>query len=188
MAGEIQKWSSGWWFRCAFAGLAGGVAMSLYLAATSAWNGQGAWYPLNVIAATFAQYRPPVGAYSAPASLAGLFLHGLNSAVWGAIYGLLLMTFTPRQADSFRKSAVIGLGWGVVFYLFMAQIIAPAFDPYVYSLHPGHFFIAHMIYGVVTAVSLVGFTGHQIPVTEIEGPVEAVPEEEEATISVERRF
>jgi hypothetical protein len=151
---SIERWSSGWWFRCVIAGLIGGVAMAAYLMLVHGLGGPGAWYPINVIGAMVPAYRPPGVMYASDPSLSGAFLHLFTSAVWGALYGFLLMYLTPRQNRSPGRASLVGLGWGVVFYLFSGLVIGPALDPAIAQLNPVHWAIAHLIYGVVTGLSL----------------------------------
>ncbi|MDB5097204.1 MAG: conserved hypothetical rane spanning protein [Cyanobacteria bacterium RYN_339] len=150
-----------WWNRAALAGLAGGTAMALYQMIISAAMGHGLWRPLNLIGGVIPYFRPPAPGLAAPGfwpgTTVGAALHLMMSMGWGLLYGVMVAAiaayFAPPIARSWFFGLFVGLGWGVVSYVAMGMIVGPALDPALNWVDGYPFFVAHVVFGLVTALT-----------------------------------
>jgi hypothetical protein len=151
---KLSKPVKGYWTIAAVSGVVAGIAMLVYAGLAERWFGAGLWLPVDVLV------RPTVvvPGYAGLATWVGVAVHLLTAAVWGLGYGAflaLLSTYGPARMDrSWTVAALLGLGWGVVAYLMMGLAIAPALNPKAFLLHPATFFVAHLVFGLVTALGL----------------------------------
>jgi hypothetical protein len=128
-------------------GLAGGGVMVGIALAYGLLSGRGIWFPVNLIGAVLIrelQGAPPevLARFHLPALLAGLLIHGLLSALLGALYGLILPTLPGSP-----------LAWAVIvgplLWLAATFAILPIFNPVMarYVDWPS-FALAHVAYGL----------------------------------------
>jgi hypothetical protein len=138
-----------WWGKAVVAGLIGGVAMAAYLMIAASIMGLGFWTPVYMIAGVFQAYRPPVPG-TAGAAAAGVFLHLLTAAFWGAAFAWLAGIF-PRTVHGWGASTLWGLAYGIVVWVIMGEGIGPSLSPPMDQAPAVNFFISHLIFGMVTA-------------------------------------
>lgn len=174
-----------WWRRCAWAGVMGGVAMGLYLMVTTWANGRGFWLPMNLIGAVAPGLRPPVSHFALGLSSVGTALHLLTSCLWGLIYGAALVALRPRIARNWAGASLLGLGWGVAAWALMGKLAGPLVDPFIAAVPPAHFFVGHLIYGLVTALSLRAIYRNEDLVTVAIAP--RIHESDKSRVSTPRR-
>lgn len=184
----LEQIPRAWWGKCAIAGLIGGAAMALYMMATLGAARGGWWVPINVIGAMFPAFWPAGVSPSVPLgfvpgqSLVGLAIHLVFSVVWALFYGALIAAFAPRQARSASWQTAMGLGWGVTIWSFFGLGLMWLFDPVVilYLAPSVHFFVANVIYAVLTAWVIAAWT--QAPELSVtfapEAPVNVGPDVE----------
>lgn len=190
-----------WWNRAALAGLAGGVVMAVYEMIASVASGHGLWWPLNMIGGAMSYFRPlapgvsdpnaglPTASGSLmlpdpgmfwPGTTVGAALHLMASMVFGLGYGLLVAVLAASLvrglARSWSFAVLAGLGWGVITWVAMGLLIGPALAPSLNYAQPGQTFIAHLIFGVVTALGFTAMT-RQAHVTITFAPSEVRAEE-----------
>ncbi len=152
----------GWWVKTVLAGLIGGAAMMLFLMATYAAYGLGAWFPPNGIATVLPFFRPlpgelPAGSFVAAQSLTGLLIHALLSAGLGVVFGAFVEAFMAPQARKWLWQALAGFvyatlvwmffGFGGVYLAGLQQVFGTA-----------TFFFGHLVFGVVLGISLALMT------------------------------
>jgi hypothetical protein len=77
---------------------------------------------------------------------------------YGAFIAWLSTYGPPRMARSWTVGLLVGLGWGVVTYLVMGLALGPTFNPKAYMLSPVTYFVAHLIFGVVTGLTLTSLS------------------------------
>lgn len=152
-----DRTSGNYWGKAALAGLIGGLAIG-YLMAGSAMYGAGLWQPANVIGDTFMDGGATVGTFLASLTLTGVVLHLVTSAFWGLVFGAIAAYMAPRILHSYGRSAIAGALYGVGVWLVMGLLIGPLFNPAVLIADGTHYFISHVIYGVLTALSLTAMT------------------------------
>lgn len=150
MATRSQDIPGRWWERSVLAGLIGGAAFFLYKAVSLAILGIGFWAPLNMMAALFPGFRPPATTYSWGATLTGLVILGVISALGGGFFGWAAATFYPRAIRSWGKATLIGLAWGVVGGSLLTFLVATWLFPELVQASPVNFFIGCMVYELVT--------------------------------------
>jgi hypothetical protein len=61
--------------------------------------------------------------------------------------------FAPAIARSWFFGLFAGLGWGVITYVAMGLLAGPALDPALNWIDAYPFFVAHVTYGLVTALT-----------------------------------
>jgi hypothetical protein len=167
-----------WWNRSALAGLFGGMAMALYQMLASVATGHGLWWPFNLIGGAIPYFRPLASAHGSPVTLmpaggggfiltnpgmfwpgttVGLALHLMTAMAWGLLYGLLVVmlqaTLVPGIARSRGFAALVGFGWGLISWIVMGLIAGPFLSPSLDYANPSQYFLGHIIYGLVTALS-----------------------------------
>jgi hypothetical protein len=172
-----------WWNRSALAGLLGGFAMAVYQMVASALTGHGLWWPFNLIGGAIPYFRPlapDVGSQGFmvpaaggglglanpgmfwPGTTVGLALHLMTSMAWGLLYGLLVALLGAAVVTGVARSWVfallVGFGWGFVSWLVMGLIAGPYLSPSLNYASPGQYFVGHIIFGIVTALSLTALT------------------------------
>lgn len=154
----VTKAPGHWWAKCAVAGIVGGLAMGAYEMMATALTGGGFWAPLNMIGATLPAFRPPAVGFVAGPTLSGLMLHMIASAFWGLVYGALVLAVAPRFGRTWPSESVLGLVYGVGVWIVMGLFIGPLLDPVMRMAPPVNFFIGHVVYGLVVAWVLTGWT------------------------------
>ncbi len=152
----------GWWAKTALAGLLAGTAMLAFLMVAFSAMGRGAWYPVNGVASILPVFQPP-GALLSPTfvpgpSLFGLTLHLLVSAVFGVIYGGAVEAFAPRRARSWYWEGLMGMGYGVLVWVFSGYGGSYLVDAQAVVFESVSFLAGHLIYGLVLGLSLAALT------------------------------
>jgi hypothetical protein len=135
-------------------GLLAGAVMALLMAAWGVATGNGVWYPVNLIAATFIPSLQSV----ASADVATLAQFSLAGAVVGsalhfglaALVGLLFVALLPTLPGSPALwSAVVGpILW------FIAEVLAlPLVNPLMATLTaPASLFISNVVYSLILGI------------------------------------
>lgn len=148
-----------WWQKAALAGLFGGVAMALYAMAISLAVGHGFWRPLDMIGGTVPAFRTEGGGLW-QGTLTGLAIHLVLSVAWGLVYGAVLAgaaaLFAPGIARSWFNALFLGLAWGALSYVGTGVAVGPLMDPALAWMDAYPFFVAHIVFGLVTALSFTG--------------------------------
>lgn len=159
---RLEKATRTYWRDSAVAGAIGGAVMLLYVGLSEGWMGLGLWTPLDVLAGVLPGMPVAVPGYDAVATAVGIALHLMAAAAWGLAYGGFLALLSaygpPRMARSWTVATLMGLGWGVAVYLFMGLIIGPAINPRAFVLEPVTYFVAHLIFGLVTGLALTSLS------------------------------
>lgn len=114
-------------------GLIAGLVMALYLILASLLGGVG---PVELLSRFGAGQVSPA---------AGLFSHLAVSAVYGAVGGVVLNAVRGRLP---APSWLLGLGYGLVLYLFAQVILRGAVSPML-QIPTLHLLVAHLVYGLV---------------------------------------
>lgn len=82
-----------------------------------------------------------------PFNLAGLVLglagHMMNSVVFAVIFGV----FVGRRGLGLVPLLGAGMAWGVLVFVMMWFVVAPAVDPVLRNLNGGVFFLGHLMWG-----------------------------------------
>lgn len=147
-----RKIPASWWGKCAIAGIIGGVAMLLYWMVTDIARGIGPWAQINTIGATFPVFRPVSADFDPGATLVGLVLHLLVATGLGLAYGAIAGLVWPHQARDLGMAVMMGLAFGAAAWIVMGLIIGPLINPLVLGFEQANNAVAHLIYGVVTAL------------------------------------
>jgi hypothetical protein len=156
MASRLGRIPSTWWAKSAAAGLVGGLVMALSWSIGSALMGHGFWMPLTAVGTTMP--NQPLAPGASGFTMLGAFLHLLTAFCWGVIYGVLAGVVAPRYATTPGRAALMGLGFGLFSYVLMGLIVGPLVDPRITAVHPVNYFVGHVVFGVVTALSLYAMT------------------------------
>lgn len=132
--------------RSAIAGVLGGLAMGGY-EMMAAWSiGPGLLAPLELIGAT----HPFAGLHAA---LVGAGMHVVTAAFWGTKFGSIVGAAPPAFLKP-RGAVLTGLAWGIGVWFIMGKIVGPLLNPMIARAPEPHFFIGHVVYGIVTALTL----------------------------------
>ena len=176
----------GWWAKTVVAGLIGGAAMMLFLMAAYAAMGLGAWFPPNGIATVLPNFRPipgelPPPDFVAAQSLTGLLIHALMSGLLGVVFGAIAEGFLADHARSVPRMAVAGFVYATFVWMFFGFG-----GVYLAGLQPvfgtATFFFGHLVFGVVTGISLALMTTKRDMLT-----VTFAPEEKPAAATTTAR-
>ena len=81
--------------------------------------------------------------FNAPALVAGLMGHMMNSVILGAIFGAVV----ARRALSTGATLMAGMVWGVAVFAAMWFVVVPAVDPLMLNLNAPAFFAGHLMWG-----------------------------------------
>ena len=130
-----------------FGGAIAGFIMGIYLVIAGLINGDG---PGTVIG----RFTPSGDG----SPLVGALGHLAVSAVYGAIFALLLGQVGRIRPSLLRFSWLLGAVFGLGLWLAAEFIILPAVDSPLQLIPPIHFALSHLIYGLVlgAAVSRAG--------------------------------
>ncbi len=118
-------------------GVIAGLAMALYLAMSTALQGQVPWAVLSAFDAS---------TKSSP--LVGLVMHLAVSGVYGAVFGLLWKS-THRLVPAAWPGWLLGLIFGLLLFLVAELVLLPSTPTALREIPFYHFGIAHLIYGAV---------------------------------------
>lgn len=157
-----SRFPASFWAASLASGVLGSVGMALYIMSATALTGRGFWTPMNMIAAVVPSFRPPAMAFVAGPTLSGIAIHLTMGAAWGLAFGSLAALILPTRITTPIVLAMIaGLGLGVAVYLVTGVVIGPTLDPVLSKANPLHYFVAHVVFGLVTAGVLATWTGRR---------------------------
>ena len=150
--------SQGWWGKAIGAGIVAGLAMGMYEMIAMWAMGRGFFAPLNMMAATFSTFRPPAEGFQFGATLSGLLIHLATSALWALVLALAAGAFM-KSLSGFGASTLTGLVLGITAWIITGLFIGPLVNPVISMAPAVHFFIGHMVFGLVTAWVLYAWAG-----------------------------
>lgn len=133
-----------------FAGVMAGLVMTIYLVAAGLLDGEGP----AVILSRFT----PRGDGS---PLLGAAAHLAVSAIYGAIFALLVSQLGRLRPALLRFSWLFGVVYGLGLWLAAELIILPAVDSPLQQIPAAHFAIAHIIFGLILGIALARFNRSQ---------------------------
>lgn len=158
MAKTFQRTSPTWWARVAAAGAVGGLAMALFMMIALAGLGQGFWTFLNAVAAVVPDFRTVTAAFDVEITLTGLVLHLATAAILALGYGALVVAGFARMGRRYDLAASLGFAYGLVLYFVGGLWLGPLADPALALMPQYHYVVAHILYGVVTALLVTAWT------------------------------
>jgi hypothetical protein len=142
----------------AVAGLAGGIAVSIFMAIGAALRGQDLWIGFKMAAYPFLHERVMSPGFDAPAVAAGLFCHFTVSVIWGVLFAVAVYGLS--------KAATIGLGalWGIVVWLGMFYLVLPlvGMGGTAQKVPVGGAITEHVLFGLVMGLAFVPFQEPQL--------------------------
>ena len=147
-----------WWLQSAVAGLVGGAMMALVTMIWTFAEGNGFWWPLNVVAGAYPAFQPPMLGFEVGATMVGITTHLTITTLLGLAYGAVAAAFFPRVARDWTSATLLGLGWGVAIWAVVGAWIGHQINPFLTLTPTFGFFVAHLIYGVTTALIMCAFT------------------------------
>lgn len=115
------------------AGLAAGVVMLVYLVLAGFAQGES---PLTVMG-----YFSPAGSVN---PVLGVLAHLAVSAIYGALFGVLLMVPGLRS-----RAAAAGAVYGLTLYLLAHYVLIPETQSSLQAFTQFHLVMAHILYGLV---------------------------------------
>jgi hypothetical protein len=121
------------------AGMAAGVVMAVYLLVTGLIAGE-------TFISILSRFSP--GEPTTP--LSGALAHLAVSAIYGALFGVIMMTLRQRV-----PAWATGMAYGVVLFLVARYALLPGTGSSLQEIFPLNFGVAHLIYGGVLAI-LIG--------------------------------
>lgn len=131
------------------AGLISGLVMMLALMVYTAALGEGFFFPLQQVAATFLGVEALIGGVGT--ILLGAAIHFAVAAAWGIGFGLMVPPVTSSSSAA---------GWGAIYavgvWLVMTFVALPVFDPVMsdrVALYSGWWFASHLLYGAVLGLT-----------------------------------
>ncbi len=132
--------------RSATAGVLGGLAMGAYEMLSTSSVGPGLLAPLELVATPhpFARAHP---------ALSGLAMHFVTAGFWGTRLGAIAAAAPQRLLHGLRALPA-GLTWGAGVWVLMGKIIGPLINPSIATAPEPHFFVGHLLYGVVSVLAL----------------------------------
>ena len=122
--------------------VAGGVAL-VYLLLDGLVRGDGPWFFLNLLGATFYPRRAFSPVFSR-ATLSGLALHVVVSGVAGLLFAILLSPYRAKPLRSLWLGGFLGGVWYYLVFRFFWARVDPAIV--LYQSFPG-VFLAHLVFG-----------------------------------------
>jgi hypothetical protein len=88
--------------------------------------------------------------------LASTLLHLGVSAVYGAIYGILINLFPPR-ISKYLPGWIWGAGFGLTLWLLAVTILLPSSGSALLGIPSWQFLIAHLVYGALLGLVYISF-------------------------------
>jgi hypothetical protein len=125
------------------AGLVGGLVMGLFLGLVGWLAGRS---PLELLGL----FDPA----QAGSWLTGLLAHLAVSAIYGALFGLLLGVVGRLRPSLLRWGWLLGLGYGLLLLMLARGIVLPAVASPILQITAVHLLIAHVVYGVVVGLAV----------------------------------
>jgi hypothetical protein len=134
-------------------GIAGGLVMPVPAVLWGLATGRGVWYPINLLAAMVIPHGGQVSQQALEKLdttwlIAAVIIHGIMSALFGVIYGVLLPRLRPIPGPVTWGGLLLPLLWTAVSYGLMG-VVNPVLQERVYW--PG-FVVSQFVFGVTAAV------------------------------------
>ena len=126
-----------------FGGAIAGVFMGIYLVIGGLINGEG---PGTVMG----HFSPSEGG----SPLLGSLAHLAASAVYGAIFALMLGQIGRIRPSLLRFSWLLGAGYGLGLWLAAEFVILPAVDSPLQLIPPIQFALSHLVFGLVLGAAV----------------------------------
>jgi hypothetical protein len=120
------------------AGLVAGVGMAIYWVIAGFLLGKG-------LAEMLGLFDPAL----AGNGLTGTLAHLAVSAIYGAVFGLVMMGLGKIRPSLFTMSWLMGLVYGLVLLGMARGVLLTAVDSPLLQVTAVHFAIAHVVYGLV---------------------------------------
>lgn len=120
------------------AGVVAGLAMALLLMATGLLNGTS---PL----VTLGYFDPGRAGQWLP----GIPMHLAVSAIYGALFALLMRLIAPRRPSLTPQAWLAGLAYGLLLYGLAAGVIFKTFETPMRDIAAWQLVTAHLLYGLV---------------------------------------
>lgn len=159
---RLEKATRTYWRDSAIAGAIAGAVMLVYTGLSTGIAGAGMWLHPQALISPLGGAALPIPGYDAITATVGIALHLLSAAAWGLAYGAflaILSTYGPQaMVRSWTVAVLMGLGWGVAVYALMGLLISPLVNPQAFLLNPVTYFVAHLIFGLVTALTLTSLS------------------------------
>lgn len=124
-----------------FSGLAGGIAMLLFLIVVGALSGQSLLGVINRFSPDGQQLTP----------LTSVLLHLGVSAIYGVVYGVLINSL-PASLRQRLPGWSLGLAYGLVLYLLARFFLLPGTGSLLLQLPAWQFIGAHIVYGTIAGM------------------------------------
>jgi hypothetical protein len=131
----------------ALAGVAGGLAMTVWKMAEAALRGLGVWRPPNLIATIVLGPSANSGSFAAVPFVVGMTLHLLTSIAMGMFYAWVVFRLRMRLNASAELLVIVGyalLNWAVYQWLIMPWF-APTMNKHT---SPVSLAVAHVVFAV----------------------------------------
>lgn len=136
----------------AFAGLAGGLAMSLVAALISVFQGQDIWLEAKEIAVILQPQAMIQPGFVARPVLIGSLLHLIISVLLGALFGIVTRRIFHLTSE-FGIPLLAGLIYGMLVWFVTYFFVLPIVDPLLRaSMYAPAFIVQHIVYGSVTGL------------------------------------
>lgn len=136
----------------ALAGIGGGLAMWSVSALLAQALGMDIWFQFKAIAsiALGASAMAQTG-FVAGAVLTGLLIHLAAAALLGALFEIL-MRRVARLPSDLGVPELTGLTYGMLIWLAVYFVIAPALSPLLLQIYAPALIIQHIVYGAITGL------------------------------------
>lgn len=124
-----------------FAGIAGGLLMMLVLVIYGLLTGDGA-------EATLGLFDPREGGAAVPGGLTHLAV----SAIYGALYLIIVRLLGGRWPAAWRFTWLLGVVYGLAIWLLAELVLLPASGSPLMSIPAPVFAVAHVVYGLTVGI------------------------------------
>ncbi|HEU4322688.1 MAG TPA: hypothetical protein VFS21_06025 [Roseiflexaceae bacterium] len=136
----------------ALAGLGGGLAMAVAAALISLAQGGDIWLESRQIASlVYGGSVVTESGFAAGPVVVGTLLHFVFSALFGAIFGILMRRVLKLPTD-FGLPLLCGLIYGFMIWMAAYFVVLPALNSPLLNSYAPSFIIQHLIYGMVTGL------------------------------------
>jgi hypothetical protein len=127
-------------------GIIAGLVFAMFEMITAAIMGPSFWAPLRMIGAIgLGQGALEPSTSLAVAAPAGLVIHMILSAIYGAAFGLLAALVGPIRSSRFVL-AIAGTAFGLALWVFNFYVVAPIAFPWFGMANPVVQFVAHAFF------------------------------------------
>jgi uncharacterized membrane protein YagU involved in acid resistance len=133
----------------AVSGLIGGVAMAVVGALIATAMSTDIWLtPERIAALVFGPVAAATPGFDAAPVIVGSLLHLALSALFGAVYALLISKVL-RVTTEYGAPVVGGLVYGLLIWLVAYFIVLPVLNPLLLDVYAPSFIIQNLVYGTV---------------------------------------